>query len=259
MTTSRSNELERSAGPQSRRTTSMSFRCFRCEHPGYCQVPESSLIRCARCNLIQAMDLATSFLVKTPDAARLRPLPRRWRPIPGRRLFKNAILLSCVVGASGVAGLTTEVLRARPPAVLRPAEVTASPPSPTSGDRTDLGSEHNRLRRRLGEPRNLVDRAEQPRPAEFRSVPRAPRPERPEFAHSPTGADLSPRAVTAGAPPQAPPRSVAVESRSIPIPARLGLDPTARAGDGWWAEPDSTPGIRGCTSAVADCIVSEGR
>jgi hypothetical protein len=203
------------------------------------------------------MDLATPFLADTPDAARPHPLPRRWHAIPGRRIVKKAILLGFVVGATGVAGLTTEMLRSRPPLVLRPPVVTASPPSPTSADRMDPTSEDNRLVRRLRERANPEDRGAQSPPADSQLVLRAPSPVGPKSVLPPTRADLPPLTLTPTETPEFARRVLAVEPRSTPTPAMRRLDPTAAAGDGWWAEPDSTPGITGCRSPVADCIVSD--
>jgi hypothetical protein len=218
---------------------SMIFQCFRCEHPGYCQLPESVLVRCARCNLVQPMDLATPYLANTPDAARSHPLPRRWRAIPGRRIVRKAILLGCVIGAGSIAALTMEVLRAHPRFELRLPGVTASPRSPTSADPADLMNEDKRLGRRLRERRDLAGRAEHSRRAESHLTLRAPA--EPKSVLPSTGPGRPPLALTAREAPHSTTRTSAVEPRSISTPPALRLDQRKAAGDGWWAEPDLNP------------------
>jgi hypothetical protein len=240
------------------RQSPMIFRCFRCEHPGYCQISESVLVRCARCNLVQPMDLATPYLANSSDSARPRRLPRRWRAIPGRRTVKKMILLGCVIGATGVAGLTMELLRARPQVVLRPPTVTASPRPGASADPVELASEDKRLRRSLRERRELGGRAERSRPAESASTLRALRPAELQPVLPPTGPDLPPSASTtretapsATTPPStirnavAEPRWMSTPPGSMSPPPAPRLDQTTPASDGWWAEPDSNPWRQG--------------
>jgi hypothetical protein len=214
----------------------MTFRCVRCEYPGYHEVPDSSLVRCARCTLVQPRDIAVpAEEVNAPEPTdHPHRIPRRWRAIPRRRTVEKAVLLGGVVVAGGLAGFTTELVMARPRPGLSAQEVTASPKMPAmvsaDSDAIDFAAEDRRIARRLREAPELAGRAAEPRLAEGQSGSRISTPAEPESV---------PRGLPASASQESVPTTRPADSQPGGLASKVSASQPPAAAP-WPAEPQFT-------------------